>query len=57
MAYYKKAEDASDFEAWLGKAVSTVVEYRDDLGCFTKTYYADEEQTDIISVAFIFVEQ
>lgn len=57
MTYYKEAAHASDFEAWLDEATSTVVEYRDDLGCFTKTYYADEEQTDIIAVDFIFVEQ
>ena len=56
MAYYEKA-DASLSEAWLDEAVSTVVENRDDLGCFTKTYYADEEQTDVIAVDFIFVEQ
>ncbi len=55
--YYEKADYVSSYEAWLDEAVSTVVEYRDDLGCFTKTYYADEEQTDIIAVDFIFVEQ
>lgn len=55
--YYEKTEDVSDYEAWLDEAVSTVVENRDDLGCYTKTYYADEEQTDIIAVDFIFVEQ
>jgi hypothetical protein len=57
MAYYEKAVQTSDYEAWLDEATSTVVEYRDDLGCFTKTYYADEEQTDTIAVDFIFVEQ
>lgn len=57
MAYYKKAQNTSLSETWLDEAVSTVVEYRVDLGCFTKTYYADEEQTDIIAVDFIFVEQ
>lgn len=57
MVYYEKTEHASDFETWLDETVSTVVEYRDDLGCFTKTYYADEEQTSTIAVDFIFVEQ
>lgn len=55
--YYEKAEQANEYEVWLDEATATVVENRDDLGCFTKTYYADEEQTDIIAVDFIFVEQ
>jgi hypothetical protein len=57
MTYYEKATYVDSYEAWLDEAVSTVVEYRDDLGCFTKTYYADEEQTSTIAVDFIFVEQ